>query len=176
MEINVEVVSPGSARKKKRNPAEWKTNKQKHLRYSAKHLPVFPKCGHRGTSFNCSLLTMNDVKNFHESFYSVKTKSSQDAFILKYCSCAPPARHHPKTGDRGIVEEKIERELKINFMHRSNNGKTLHWPSSADVQSVVIENILCTIKTPPHPISSRQFALGDTELKKIERIFDENKL
>lgn len=32
MEINVEVCSPDTARKRKSNPAEWKVNKKKVLR------------------------------------------------------------------------------------------------------------------------------------------------
>lgn len=52
-------------------------------------MPVHPTCGHRRV-FLCALLTMNDVKRFHEAFYAVPEKSKQDAFLLKFCRRASP--------------------------------------------------------------------------------------
>lgn len=69
------------------------------FRYSPKGLPDAPTCGHRGKK-NCSLLTMQDINRFHSAFYSVKSKASQDAFILKYCSVEQPKRTRPGDGSR----------------------------------------------------------------------------
>lgn len=64
-------------------------------------MPLYPTCGHRGSKKNCSLLSMADIRAFHSAFYAVKTKASQDAFLLKYCSASNPLRHRPKSGERG---------------------------------------------------------------------------
>lgn len=64
-------------------------------------MPLYPTCGHRGTKKNCSLLSMADIKDFHSAFYAVKTKASQDAFLLKYCTASNPVRYRPKSGERG---------------------------------------------------------------------------
>ncbi|XP_046666533.1 uncharacterized protein LOC124358283 [Homalodisca vitripennis] len=101
MEVNVDLCSPENARKKQRQPENWKVTKQKLQRYSPKAMPNYPTCGHRGKCLNCSLLTMVDIKEFHAAFYTVRTKMSQDAFILKYCSVSTPVRYRPRSGDRG---------------------------------------------------------------------------
>lgn len=43
---------------------------------------------------------MQDINRFHSAFYSVKSKTSQDAFLLKYCSTDPPKRNRPGDGSR----------------------------------------------------------------------------
>lgn len=82
-------------------------------------MPVYPTCGHRGKSINCSLLTMTDIKEFHSPFYSVKTKMSQNTFILKYCSAAPPIRYRPRSGDRG------KKKLKYKYFVRNKVGNRI---------------------------------------------------
>lgn len=62
-----------------------------YCRYSAKSMPKYPTCGHRGKQ-GCRLLTMQDIKNFHEAFYFSKSKEKQDAFILKYCTEVSPKK------------------------------------------------------------------------------------
>lgn len=70
------------------------------FRYSPKGLPEMPSCGHRGRK-NCSLLKMQDISRFHKASYSEKSKSSQDAFLLKYCATYRPERKRPRNGVRG---------------------------------------------------------------------------
>ncbi|XP_072375957.1 pickpocket protein 28-like, partial [Diabrotica undecimpunctata] len=52
--------------------------------YSSSQLPQFPTCGHKTKAYQCSSLTMRDIKCFHDAFYAVKDKLSQDSFILKF--------------------------------------------------------------------------------------------
>lgn len=72
------------------------------FRYSPKNVPVFPKCGHRGDkeSFVCWRLSMNDIRRFHEMFYSSRKKTDQDTFIITYCSAGAPKRKRPKVNVR----------------------------------------------------------------------------
>lgn len=44
---------------------------------------------------------MQDINRFHKAFYSGKSKSSQDAFLLKYCATDTPKRKRPRNGVRG---------------------------------------------------------------------------
>lgn len=61
------------------------------FRYSAKGLPSYPSCNHR-SGFQCILLSMKDIKDFHSSFYSIPDKGKQDAFLLKFCRAKPPKK------------------------------------------------------------------------------------
>ncbi|XP_039291812.1 uncharacterized protein LOC120353140 [Nilaparvata lugens] len=83
------LVDPESARKRKSQPEKWKRNTEKRKKYSAKGLPNYPTCNHR-VGFQCTLLTMRDVKDFHAAFYSIPEKGKQDSFILKYCRAEQP--------------------------------------------------------------------------------------
>lgn len=65
-------------------------------RYGPHFLPVYPKCGHKTSAFQCTLLTMAETKDFHSKFYQVKQKVYQDNFILKYCKTIPVKRKRPK--------------------------------------------------------------------------------
>nr|CAD7420733.1 unnamed protein product [Timema poppensis] len=98
--VNVEEVRPEKDQKKYTNPAEWKINKEKVLRYSPKVMPTYPTCGHRGNGKNSSLIKMVDIKEFNSEFYAVKTKASKDLFILKYCSTSTPELSRSRTGER----------------------------------------------------------------------------
>ncbi|KAG8287332.1 hypothetical protein J6590_041576 [Homalodisca vitripennis] len=95
-------------------------------------MPNYPTCGHRGKCLNCSLLTMVDIKEFHAAFYTVRTKMSQDAFILKYCSVSTPVRYRPRSGDRDVcstcleLSETIKREKEEVKLGSLKTQLTLH--------------------------------------------------
>lgn len=56
------------------------------FRYRQKRLPTFPTCGHKTKAYQCASLTMKDIKDFSDVFYSQPKKIVQDNFILKFCS------------------------------------------------------------------------------------------
>lgn len=43
---------------------------------------------------------MQDINRFHSAFYSEKSKTSQDTFLLKYCSTDKTKRNRPGDGSR----------------------------------------------------------------------------
>lgn len=43
---------------------------------------------------------MQDINSFHSAFYSEKSKTSQDTFLLKYCSTDKTKRNRPGDGSR----------------------------------------------------------------------------
>ncbi|XP_050306920.1 uncharacterized protein LOC126743744 [Anthonomus grandis grandis] len=110
------------ARKRSFQPQEWKREKAKVARYSPKSLPEFPKCGHRESNgpFLCWHLTMNDMKEFHRSFYSSKKKADQDAFLLSYCSGSTPARKR----SRGHAASK-PKAVSLTYKVRQQDGKAV---------------------------------------------------
>lgn len=63
-----------------------------YFRYHPKQLPEFPECGHNSKSYQCSILTMSEIKKFHQAFYRKPTKLVQDTFILKFCSIGEKKR------------------------------------------------------------------------------------
>ncbi|GBO19681.1 hypothetical protein AVEN_7181-1 [Araneus ventricosus] len=66
----------------------------------------------------------------------------------------------------GLIEEINDDNLKINFMLR--NGSRFYWPNIPDIQEVPKNGILCLIRSPPSPITSRYFitaSLCDINLK-----------
>lgn len=67
-------------------------------RYSAKGLPNYPTCQHR-VGYQCCLLSMHDIKCFHDSFYLLPEKGKQDSFILKYCHAQTPNPKRKKKED-----------------------------------------------------------------------------
>ncbi|CAH2004439.1 unnamed protein product [Acanthoscelides obtectus] len=77
---------------------------QVDLRYAAKLLPTFPKCGLVGKPyqpFQCiSLLTMRDIKFFYDSFHETSEKIIQDNFILKHCSVTDPKRSRKRQQEK----------------------------------------------------------------------------
>jgi NADH:ubiquinone oxidoreductase subunit D len=44
---------------------------------------------HEGDAFQCTTLTMKEVKDLYNIFYKCDDKLKQDAFLLKYCSVNP---------------------------------------------------------------------------------------
>ncbi|CAH1976276.1 unnamed protein product [Acanthoscelides obtectus] len=66
------------------------------LRYDPPGPPEYPCCGHLNKSFKCRKLTMRDIKEFHENFYSTRAKNSQDAFIIKHVKVTSAKRPRPK--------------------------------------------------------------------------------
>lgn len=67
-------------------------------RHSPKALPIFPNCGHNTKAFQCSTLTMKELKTFHEAFYAIHQKDKQDAILIKYCDNKVTKRRRPKNG------------------------------------------------------------------------------
>ncbi|GBN52439.1 hypothetical protein AVEN_103990-1 [Araneus ventricosus] len=59
----------------------------------------------------------------------------------------------------GLIEEIIDDNLKINFMLRS--ASRFYWPNIPDIQLVPKDGILCLIKSPPSPITSRYFIIDN---------------
>lgn len=58
-----------------------------------------PTCAHR-TTWQCRLLTKEDIQRFHAAFYAVPKKEMQDAFILKHVSAIPPQRPRKENPDK----------------------------------------------------------------------------
>ncbi|KAI4468039.1 dna-directed rna polymerases i ii and iii subunit rpabc2 [Holotrichia oblita] len=97
LEINVAPVGDKKkARKRKSNDSEWKSAKEKRLRYSSHSLPVYPTCRHKTKAFQCASLTMLEIRAFQEKFYSEKKKLMQDNFILQFCRAETVMRYRPK--------------------------------------------------------------------------------
>ncbi|KAL1454562.1 hypothetical protein WDU94_010786 [Cyamophila willieti] len=77
MEAFVTPVREGEAarkkkKKKKKSPVTWKRNVEKKLRYAPKKFPEFPICSHGNKTFQCSSLTVQDIRKFHQDLYSEK--------------------------------------------------------------------------------------------------------
>ncbi|CAF4947665.1 unnamed protein product [Pieris macdunnoughi] len=85
MEVLVTKATANKARKRTRNPENWKANIAKKQRYMPKKAPERIICSHKNKHLKCSSLTMTDIMNFHSSFYSSNKRSDQDALILKCC-------------------------------------------------------------------------------------------
>lgn len=76
-------------------------------RYTAKRLPDFTKlgqCRHKGKDYKCNELSPQDVRKFHQSFYSKPEKIRQDNFILKYIRIHYPIERKRKKGTRAASE------------------------------------------------------------------------
>ncbi|XP_068084852.1 uncharacterized protein [Anabrus simplex] len=95
-----EVVQPstGHTRKKKKTPEKWTRKKSQLARHSAKGLPGFPTCNHNGGKFKCTTVPLQDIRRFHQNFYSQKDKVYQDNFILKFTSSVEVKRRRPTSG------------------------------------------------------------------------------
>ncbi|CAH3967548.1 unnamed protein product [Pieris brassicae] len=75
----IEPVPPENARKRGVNKSNWKCEKKRRERYSAKKLPSFPKCKHKTDStFKCLTLKTQDVAWFHQIFYKLVRRSYKD--------------------------------------------------------------------------------------------------
>ncbi|KAL0879787.1 hypothetical protein ABMA27_003498 [Loxostege sticticalis] len=81
----VKKCDPKYARKRPRNPQNWKREQERQERYKPKSLPKFPSCNHNQKSFRCMLVTCQDIRKFHKKFYKCKTKLDQDNFLIRYC-------------------------------------------------------------------------------------------
>lgn len=77
------------------------------FRYSPHQLPEYPTCGHKSKAYQCSTLTMGDIKNFHDAFYAIPSKMSQDAFLLKFCNVQPPKRRRPSNYQHAAKETSV---------------------------------------------------------------------
>nr|CAH7734292.1 unnamed protein product [Callosobruchus chinensis] len=88
----VTVKSPGACRKRVVNKNNWKRYREKQERYKQKQLPQFPTCGHNTKSYQCSFLTMRDIKTFSDTFHANSNKIVQDSILLKFCSIGSTQR------------------------------------------------------------------------------------
>ena len=77
------------------------------------------RCKHVGKSLKCCELSMQDIRKFHQAFYSEKNKQMQDSFILKYTQSESPKRMRPR-GERKLVKESINNFL----VPKTVNGET----------------------------------------------------
>lgn len=64
-------------------------------RYGPPGPPEYPRCGHLTKSYKCKKLTMKDIKEFHQNFYSTRDKNLQDAFIIKHVTVTTIKRARP---------------------------------------------------------------------------------
>lgn len=71
----------------------------------------------------------------------------------------------------GIIEEKEDSNLKISFMTNSGGDK-FSWPTPPDCQVVGSSTILCKIREPPYPVSSRHFKLKPEVLQFVNDTFN----
>lgn len=100
----VEPSPQGKGRKKLRNPSAWGKNVTKKARYCSKYLPKLPNCNHEHRSdLQCSQLNMQDIRKFHEHFYSktvdcTDMKVHQDNYVLKYTQSETPKRENRCSG------------------------------------------------------------------------------
>ncbi len=67
------------------------------------------------------------------------------------------------------MERRDEHYLSVNFMHKSGESK-FFWPTSADVQTVEEESILCKVE-PPYPVSQRHFGMTEETTSRIKGLF-----
>ncbi|KAK9736235.1 hypothetical protein QE152_g12674 [Popillia japonica] len=109
------IIPPegNKSRTKIKTPSKRAVAKQK--RYAPKTLPLSPQCGHTGKPyqpFQCySMLTVRDIKYFHEAFYQSRNKISQDQFILKHYTTSNPKRMRKRN------EEKNKPKSMMSFMN-----------------------------------------------------------
>lgn len=103
----------------------------KHYRYKAKALPQKPNCSHdKKKVYNCEELGMQDIRRFHERFYSNVSKSDQDVFILKYTEQESPKRiqidkRSTQVVIRYFIPTKNKRRIQVgnkDFFHVFNYG------------------------------------------------------
>ncbi|RVE40743.1 hypothetical protein evm_014607 [Chilo suppressalis] len=107
MEVNITPAQGNNARKRVRNEYNWKRNVQKRNRYSAKKLPDLNnlgKCRHKTEDYKCNDINHQDVRKFHQSFYSKPEKIYQDNFILKFIRIQYPLERKRKKGTRAPSE------------------------------------------------------------------------
>ncbi|XP_047517354.1 uncharacterized protein LOC125057625 [Pieris napi] len=115
----IESVLPEHARKRGVNKSNWKSEKKRCERYSAKKLPSFPKCKHKTNStFKCLTLKTQDVARFHQNFYKLNNKVSQDNFILKHCRLSKCHRKRLKDQSRGPKNLSAEYYVTIKNPHK----------------------------------------------------------
>lgn len=75
-----------------------KANNMFLFSYAPKGLSAFPTCIHRGGKFKCSDVPLQDIRRFHQNFYTIKEKTFQDNFILKFTSSVDIKRRRATTG------------------------------------------------------------------------------
>ncbi|KAK5640066.1 hypothetical protein RI129_010877 [Pyrocoelia pectoralis] len=110
---------------RKRITTKSKRELAKKNRYVPKSLPVFPLCGHKGKPqqpYQCSsLLTMRDIKHFHDAFFKKPDKIAQDHFILKHCTT-----YIPKRARKRKEENNKPKSLSVSYYVKRKDGLLVH--------------------------------------------------
>ncbi|CAG9833610.1 unnamed protein product [Diabrotica balteata] len=94
-------------------------NSAKKMRDSPHSLPIYLKCGHKGGSFQGTLLQMKETIRFHSKFYGTKEKTFQDNFLLKYCKTVPIQRKRPKNS------QHVAKTFQTRFYIMTNENRML---------------------------------------------------
>nr|CAH7747911.1 unnamed protein product [Callosobruchus chinensis] len=68
------------------------------LRHASKGFPVPPRCSHDAGAFQCKTLKIQEIRRFHQNFYSNRTKIDQDRFLIKYIELNHKKRSRTTTG------------------------------------------------------------------------------
>nr|CAH7712814.1 unnamed protein product [Callosobruchus chinensis] len=95
-------------------PATWKRNQEKARRHASKGFPVPPRCSHDAGAFQCKTLKMQEIRRFHQNFYSNRTKIDQDRFLIKYIEL----NHKKEVEPQQVVPVCLDTFLKILHVSR----------------------------------------------------------
>lgn len=71
-------------------------------------MPVKPKCTHKDKKLQCTLVTMNDLLKFHNSFYKITDKIKQDYFLLKHVKANKTKRRRPRSAGRNYKARNMQ--------------------------------------------------------------------
>lgn len=111
--IPIVINNTQVARKRNINKECNKRNIAQRNRYKQKKSPQLPKCKHsKNGGFKCYTVSSSDAMSFAKGFYSIKSKLSQDSYILAYTSALKPTRK------RNQIQK---RKVSINYFLRKSN-------------------------------------------------------
>lgn len=71
-------------------------------------MPGFPTCNHKKGKFKCTTVPLQDIRRFHQNFYSKKDKVYQDNFILKFTSSVDVKRRRATSGRYKIQNSRTK--------------------------------------------------------------------
>ncbi|KAG8294914.1 hypothetical protein J6590_092184 [Homalodisca vitripennis] len=81
-----------------------------HL-YSSPGFPPPPAWEHRSSeAYQCANIQFQDVRRFHQKFYSTPNRVDQNNFILHYITVETPKRKRPRVQDN-VAHKKQQEEL-----------------------------------------------------------------
>lgn len=118
MDISSNVkFTPARGRKKTKDVGGWKRVKEQTTRHKPKGLPSMPSCAHKKKTFYCKDVSMQDIRRFHQAFYSTYSKIVQDQFILKHTTQQIPQRR------RSLQNKREGNNVTISyFINTKNKG------------------------------------------------------